>query len=73
MGDVNDTDALPSQVVYHFKKGFGFGLRKAARGFIHDQHTGIAGESLGDFHQLLFADGQISHEGVGGEVEANTL
>ena len=26
VGDVNDTDALPSQVVYHFKKGFGFGL-----------------------------------------------
>ena len=26
VGDVNDTDALSSQVVYHFKKSFGFGL-----------------------------------------------
>ena len=26
VGNVNDTDALSSQVVYHFKKSFGFGL-----------------------------------------------
>ena len=69
VGNVNDANALRAQFADDFKEGFGFVLRKAAGGLVHDEHARLAGKGLGDFDELLAADGQFAHERVGGQIE----
>ena len=67
--NVNDADALRAQIADDFKECFRFVLRKAAGGLVHNQHARFAGKGLGDFHELLAADGQIAHKRVGGQIK----
>ena len=71
--DVDDADALRAQIAHDAEQRLGFMLRQAARRLVHDEHARLAGERLGDFHQLLPTDRQRAHDRLGRQVQAHAL
>src|SRR5690606_8582436 len=60
VGNIDDADALPLQVVDDTEKNIHLRGRKRRSRFVEDEDAGIFGQRLGDFHDLLLPDAQIA-------------
>ena len=73
VGNVNDADPLRAQIVNDLEKPLALSLREAGSRLVHDDDPRVDRQCLGDLHQLLMADREVPHEGVGGEIQPNAL
>ena len=60
--NVDDGDALRTQIVDDFKQARRFCERQTRGRLIHDQDAGVEREGFGDFDHLLTRDGKTRHE-----------
>src|SRR5690606_22661213 len=59
--NVNDAHAFAAELADDLKQLSGVGLRKTARGLVHDQHTRLQQQRARDLDDLLFRDGKLRH------------
>ena len=68
VGNIDDRHAVLLQIADDFKQHLNLVFAQGRRRLIHNQHTGVLGEGLRDFHQLLLGHAQILDLVLGGDV-----
>jgi hypothetical protein len=63
--NINNRDAVRFQFSDHAKEHFHFCRAERRGGFVHDQDAHILRQGFGDLYNLLLADTQVAHQGVG--------
>ena len=56
VGDVHDAHAAGPKVLDDSEQVLGLAGGQARGRFIHDEHPGLGGQGLGDFHELLLTN-----------------
>ena len=73
VGDMHHAHAFFAQLADHAEKLVDLRVGQRGGRLIHDQHAGIEGEGLGNFHHLLLGDGQVGHLGARVELEMHLI
>ena len=64
MGDIDDGHAALAQFVDNRKKRLGLLASEAGSWLVHNQNPRLGRERLGNFDELLVANGQVAHQGI---------
>ena len=73
MGDVEDCQSLVLHAADDLEQRPLFGIRQRRSRFVHDDQPGVAEQALGDLHELLLGNREVSDRHVGRHPQAQSL